>query len=200
VSAVLYNHNDQDFSENIIDKKSLEFFESKINKVENLLSRTVLWYNFHSMTERAAYPIFRLTEMIDTHLFEEKVDFLFENMLTRLRLSIAENLPRDQRERLSSLIFKHIYAELTSKKELSKERANILQNELINFARSEDEISILHDWLEGRDAKLAVYKLDISRKWSIARNIFTLKKLSLEQKKVVFDDIAKTDDSDKKVE
>lgn len=59
---------------------------------------------------------------------------------------------------------------------------------------------MLQDWLEGRDKALSCFELDISRKWSIARKVFTLSKLSLEQKKSVFDSIAKTDDSDKKVE
>lgn len=44
------------------------------------------------------------------------------------------------------------------------------------------------------------FELDISRKWNIARKAFTLKTLNLEEKKAIFDSIAKTDSSDKKVE
>lgn len=120
--------------------------------------------------------------------------------MTRLRLSIAENIQIEKRGELCSVIFKHIYADLTSKKDLSEERANILQNELISFASSEQEIAMLQDWLEGKDKALSGFELDISRKWSIARKVFTLNKLSKEEKKNVFDSIAKTDDSDKKVE
>lgn len=48
----------------------MAFFEGNINKVENLLSRTVLWYNISSMTERAVYPLSRFAYLIDTALFE----------------------------------------------------------------------------------------------------------------------------------
>lgn len=35
----------------------------------------------------------RYTDIINNYLFDEKADFLFENILTNLRLSIAQNLP-----------------------------------------------------------------------------------------------------------
>jgi hypothetical protein len=76
VSAVLYNHNDQDYSENIIDSKSLAFFETHLPKISDLLSRTVLWYQIRSMAERAAYPITKFTALVDKHIFGEKTDFL----------------------------------------------------------------------------------------------------------------------------
>ena len=73
VAAILYNHNDQDYCENIIDKRSLEFFEKNIGKVQNLLSRTVLWYNIQAMNVRGDYRLDKFTHLVDNALFDEKI-------------------------------------------------------------------------------------------------------------------------------
>lgn len=56
------------------------------------------------------------------------------------------------------------------------------------------------NWLEGKEASLVKIELDHSRKWNIGRKVYSLTKLSAEEKKAIFDNISKGDESDKKIE
>lgn len=109
-------------------------------------------------------------------------------------------MPIKKRHSHYSLIFNHIYSELTSGRLHSEERLNILTNELIAYAYTEAEKTILFDWLEGREAALKAIPLDNTRKWNIGRKVFTLLKLTVLQKEDVFNAIAAGDESDKKKE
>lgn len=59
---------------------------------------------------------------------------------------------------------------------------NILINQLIAYAYTEAEKTILLDWLEGREPSLKAVPLDTTRKWNIGRKVFTLLKLTVLQK------------------
>jgi hypothetical protein len=62
------------------------------------------------MCERGAYPICKFVALAERYIFGEKMEFLFENILCRLRNTITENLPIEKRAKQFSLIFNRIYS------------------------------------------------------------------------------------------
>lgn len=49
--AVILNYEDHSFVKCVIDKISLDFFSQNLNKINDLLSRTLIWKSFYDMVK-----------------------------------------------------------------------------------------------------------------------------------------------------
>ena len=49
VKAVLINYNDQTFCENILDPQSLLFFMANIDRITDIYTRSLVWFNIAQM-------------------------------------------------------------------------------------------------------------------------------------------------------
>lgn len=74
--AVLLNHKDETFAENIIDPVSLDFFMRNIDKIQDLFTRMMVWYNIQSMVNISKIPLLDYVTLIESKLFSEPSNFV----------------------------------------------------------------------------------------------------------------------------
>ena len=66
--------------------------------------------------------------------------------------------------------------------QLPKEQTNritILKGKLVNFAKTDDQKSLLLRWKNGKEEKLNGIDMTVGQKWSTVSKAFTIKSLSL---------------------
>lgn len=133
--------------ENIIDAVSLAYFVQNINHIDDVFTRTVVWYNIYSMVQLAQFKTAQFLNMIADKVFEEKANFLLEKVLGRGRQVLSSALPIPQRTQPANRLFTKIVNLLASiNPTADSERTQILINYLISFGVSEENRQILKDW------------------------------------------------------
>jgi hypothetical protein len=78
------------------------------------------------------------------------------------------------------MIWHMVYIELRAVDDTEKERITILQNQFIQYARSELELYNLQDWLYNKDPSLRKRTPDFKQKWNIVKKLYTHPGLSLQ--------------------
>lgn len=61
--AVLVNHEDWSFAQVVIDQTSLQFFVKNINKIKDLFTRMMVWYNIRSMVNIGRFRVIDYYEL-----------------------------------------------------------------------------------------------------------------------------------------
>lgn len=84
VKAILLNYNDQCFIENILDPQSLSFFRANISKVQDDLTRSLIWYTIAQMVKKSLMRVDGYTAFIIDNLFNEPLNFVLDQLLTEL--------------------------------------------------------------------------------------------------------------------
>ena len=135
--AILVNHKDYTFIENIIDPVSLDFFRKNIDKISDLLTRGLVWYNIRSRANLSYFPILDYVALIEDKLFQEPNHFIFEMILRNLLKCLTSFVPSDVGKPLRSKIFEIIYQNLVIIDVSETERIQILSDCYIKFASTE---------------------------------------------------------------
>ena len=112
VSAVLVNYNDYGYVENYIDQVSLQWFMANIGNIEDDLTRSCIWYNIGGMVRQSLVSVSEFATMVQVHLFEESIDFVFDKMLGQLLEFINAFTPKEEAIQLKTTIFNQIYSQL----------------------------------------------------------------------------------------
>lgn len=163
--AILVNHKDYTFIENIIDPVSLDFFKKNVDKIPDLLTRGLVWYNIRSMVNLSYFPILDYAALIEDKLFQEENNFIFEMILKNLLKCLTGFVPSDVGKPLRSKMFDIIYQKLVDIDAANTERTQILSDCYIKYANTETEILNLELWLKGTDAGLSDKTLNLDQKW-----------------------------------
>jgi aminopeptidase N len=136
-SAVLVNHQDETFAENIIDAVSLAYFRGNIDKIEDLFTRLMIWYNFRSMVNLSLIPIIDYVGFVKEKLFLEPSTFILEKILESLLFFLDKFIDQDLGNMLRSSVCQLIYQELQTTADELTERIQILQDYYVEYAHSE---------------------------------------------------------------
>ena len=76
--AVLLNYGDQTFARISFDKHSRSFFAENVNKIDDVLTRILIWKNFYDAVYSAKEPSTNFIDLFCRHIASEKSDAVFE--------------------------------------------------------------------------------------------------------------------------
>ena len=92
-SAILLNFEDYSFVKSVIDPVSLEFFKKNLDKITDILSRTLIWRSFYDMVKDAKMTAAKYLDIIVNSLANEPSDGIFETQLSYISMAISQYTP-----------------------------------------------------------------------------------------------------------
>ena len=104
--AILMNYEDHTFVKNNIDEVSREFFTNNLDKIDDILSRTLIWRSSFEMVKDAKITSKDFISFFFKNLQQEKSDSIFERQFDLISASIASYTPSKYREELFNEVFK----------------------------------------------------------------------------------------------
>ena len=149
--AVLVNHNDNGFFKYNMDKISLNWFLHNMYRIEDFLTRMIIWHHINELVKDARLRYDEYVENALKIVFLEPenliVSFVFEMLLIG-----GAYVPLQVRQSFHKIIFSEIHKQLKvlHQIESNKFRIMILKEQLITFASSEDDIDKLVKWKDNR--------------------------------------------------
>lgn len=98
--AVLLNYDDLTFAKVVIDQKSILYFKNNLNKIEDVLFRSMVWKNFYDMVRGGMLKSTDYIEILVNNLFGEKSDAILEENLNYALTVIEKYTPKNYRAEL----------------------------------------------------------------------------------------------------
>lgn len=194
--AILLNYQDHTFAKNNLDQTSRQFFADNLEKIKDVLSRTLVWRSFFDMVKDAKITSRDYLNFVVKNIGQEKSDSIFERQFDLIHAAITSYTPIPYREELGNIAFNLLLDLLKSTSPENKNRIVILKSKLTNFAFSGANKKVLIDWREGKFELLKEHPMTVVQEWSAVVGAFTLKDLSLEQKQALFASQKEKDNSD----
>jgi hypothetical protein len=148
------------------------------------------------MIKDAKMTSHEFVEVITNALAEESSDSIFERQFDFVHTAINHYTPQSKREELNSRMFKFIYDLIPKVHPDQQNRIVILKSKLVNFAYTNEEKTLLLDWMNDKDANLKDHPMTVGQRWSTVVKAFTLPTLTIEEKEAIFDAQKALDPSD----
>jgi hypothetical protein len=145
------NHNDNGFLKYNMDKVSLNWFLHNMYRIEDFLTRMIIWHHINELVKDARLRYDEYVENALKIVFLEPenliVSFVFEMLLIG-----GAYVPLQVRQSFHKIIFSEIHKQLKvlHQIESNKFRIMILKEQLITFASSEEDIDKLVKWKDNR--------------------------------------------------
>lgn len=76
-SGILLNYEDYSFVKNVIDPVSLKFFSENLEKISDILSRTLIWRTFFDMVKDGKMTSAQYVDIIEKNISNETSDSIF---------------------------------------------------------------------------------------------------------------------------
>lgn len=96
--AVLLNYEDHTFAKNNIDQTSRQFFADNLDKIQDVLSRTLVWRSFFDMVKDAKITSRDYLGFVVKNIGQEKSDSIFERQFDLIHAAITTYTPIPFRE------------------------------------------------------------------------------------------------------
>lgn len=148
--AVLLNYEDFSFVKIVIDKVSMNYFSNNLDKIKDILSRTLIWRSFFDMLKDAQITSTQYIEVFTKNITKEESDSIFEKQFDYIHAAINSCTPIKYRCELNEQLFNFTYNLLVQISEDKQNRIVILKNKLVSFARTAKTKHILLDWSNGK--------------------------------------------------
>lgn len=100
--AILLNYEDHTFAKNNIDQVSREFFSNNLEKIDDVLSRTLIWRSFFEMVKDAKITSRDFIDFVVKNISNEKSDSIFERQFDLMHAAISQYTPTPFREELNN--------------------------------------------------------------------------------------------------
>lgn len=194
--AILLNYEDHTFVKNNIDQVSRDFFSNNLSKIEDVLSRTLIWRSFFEMVKDAQITSADLIQFVIKNIANEKSDSIFEKQFDLMHSAIHAYTPSKYRQELSNRVFVHILDLIQTTAADQANRLVILKNKLTNFASNDESKKILLKWWSEEFVPLKAHPMTVGQQWSAVVKAFTIKDMSIEEKEAIFSKQNEKDSSD----
>jgi hypothetical protein len=189
------NYGDHGYVKVNIDAHSLIHLQKSVHLIQDDATRATIWYCFYKMTPEDLNPL-DFVEAVCNGLEKEKSDLGVEILLEYLAHVVQLFVPLKLRNLVRCKIFEKLYR-ITISTDLNQiNRILLLRTDLINFAKDDDHLDILKQWLEGTEPNLKDHKLRKNDKWHIVRNLYKSERISLEEKEKIYQTVYQQDPSD----
>lgn len=143
---------------NVIDKPSLSYFSNNLNKIKDILSKTLIWGTFYGMIKDGEFKSNDYLDLISKFIVQENSDGIFETQFDYLFNSINTYTPIKYRNGLNDKVFDFVLNLLAdSTLNLSPNRLVVLKNKLLSFAQSENATQVILSWFRGQNEKLKAH-------------------------------------------
>jgi hypothetical protein len=143
--GVLVNLDDEGFVKYRPDPVSLAYFRANINKIEDQVTRMLIWHHFNELVRDSILHVKDYTDTALENIFNEKEDrickFVF-NFLQESSLFQKKEVLKVQRDLIFKAVYNHLVS-LTGEEQIKSNRAIILRNQLVRFPVTEDQIHTL---------------------------------------------------------
>lgn len=132
--GVLLNYEDHTFVKNNIDETSRVFFADNLQKINDVLTRTLIWRSFFDMVKDAKITSKDYIDFVLKNIAVEKSDSIFERQFDLVHGAITTYTPIKYREKFGNIIFKNLLKLLQNTPAENKNRIVILKSKLPGFA------------------------------------------------------------------
>ena len=103
--AVLPNFGDHTFAKVCIDPVSLSFFRKNFGRIDDSLTRAMLWSIFFNMVSEARIPSTEFVEFFISNIAQEGCEGVFTNQFDAVWNAIGKFTPYQYREELGDRVF-----------------------------------------------------------------------------------------------
>lgn len=187
--AVLINAEGQDFVKVTFDTKSLDFFSKNLNKIDNMLSRMVIWHYLNETVRDASLKVASFVDTALSLIFDETEDSIFNFEFNFLELCTSSYLPIPQRAAVRAKIYNRLIVRLQENvPEVidTPNRLTMIKDRLPIFATSDAQIDFLEQWRTG--TALVDFPITLSQAWNVVKLYHTSTTASAEKKAAVLAD------------
>jgi aminopeptidase N len=192
-TAILLNINDYAFAKIRLDEKSLHAFQKNLNKVNDSLTRMIIWRSFWDMVLDGMTSPKEYINLVLAQLPAEKNEIIITGALLYSFSAISNYIPKEHKKAESSLLFDMALERLKS--ETSNNTKKSVLNYIIQFACKMEHKKMLIQWLkEGTGIAEAV--LTQGNRYSILTKIYADKDFTLEEKQKLLESELEKDKSD----
>ena len=194
--AIVLNYFDEAYIKVRLDPISVSFFKQNLSRVDDELTRAIVWRALWDMLRDGQLPSIDFVEIVAGALSQEKSDSILSNILAFTEGAIRIFTPQKLRSLLYYRVFDSLYHSLVDLDITNINRVVLLRNWLIFTADDPRHVQIVLDWFNGKHKSLSKIELGLKDKWSIVRLAFREKNLSKAEKEEYFNEVAKIDSSD----
>eukprot|EP01017_Pseudomicrothorax_dubius_P017678 TRINITY_DN1985_c0_g1_i2.p1 TRINITY_DN1985_c0_g1~~TRINITY_DN1985_c0_g1_i2.p1 ORF type:complete len:643 (-),score=139.05 TRINITY_DN1985_c0_g1_i2:72-2000(-) len=181
-SAILINYGDQAYMKIRLDEKSRDFFLGNLAKIEEQLTRSIIWVTLWNMVRDTHLSAVDFIGVVIDNISLETDPSVLSLILNYTSVGLEAYVPVEQAQQylLREKLFNVLRTMLISEKDLPT--ITMLKRYLIAFARGEDAYDYLHRWISGSLDEFSHVDLGVDTKWSIIATIFRSVNLPLERK------------------
>ena len=156
--AVILNYEDHSFVRNVIDKPSMSYFSNNLDKIKDILSKTLIWGNFYGMIKDGELKSHDYFDLISKFIVQEESDGIFETQFDYLFNAINTYTPIKLRNELNDKVFNFVLNLLTDALiKLGENRLVVLKEKLVRFAQTNDTTKVVLSWLKGEYEQLKAH-------------------------------------------
>ena len=190
---VYANYGDWDYVKDFLDNKSMEYLLKNIGKVDDVLTRHMIYGSLWQMVRDAELSPKKMLELIFDNMPKEKDLFLMERLFLRIKAMLTYYVSDSLHDEYCRKFFQMALKMLNSKTNL--ESKNLWFNLLVFSASDAKNKDILVSILNN-DKSFPDFELDQDKRWGI---IAKLNSLGHENSKNIIESERKIDKSDRGV-
>ncbi|KRX11163.1 hypothetical protein PPERSA_10930 [Pseudocohnilembus persalinus] len=194
--AVLLNYEDETFIKILLDQHSIEFFKKNLCKVQDLLTRTLIWRSFYDMVRDGKLNSEEYIDIFIQNISKEQSDEIIGSQFSFMTVALHSLTPKKFQEQLGDKLFNFTIKYLSEVDKNNTNKVVSIKKNLPSFAFSEDSLDQLVQWYNKKHSILNDFEIGLSAEWSIIKKIHQSPKFSLEEKNKYFDLQAEKDQSD----
>ena len=192
VHAVIINHDEHAFCKVRFDKDhpncSLTFFEQNLHKVDNYLTRAVVWRHLWSLVEDCQLSPLSYYQFAVKQLPQETVEGSISLAIGHLTTLVGSYFPPALIPGTKKMVFEMLLQLL--KTTTSETLRSTIVDKIFNFVSDEEHAKIVHSWNESEKIVIEgehIFDLKAGQRYTIVSRLFKLKYLTQDQKDQVLE-------------
>jgi aminopeptidase N len=109
VKAIIINHDAHAYSKILFDQRTLDTFETDMNRISDALTRALIWRNVWNQVREAKFSSVQFFNMVLKSIQSETVEQIIVYVLSILNVVIKSYLPHQVREESARKLFELLF-------------------------------------------------------------------------------------------
>ncbi|KAL4510727.1 hypothetical protein ABPG72_004881 [Tetrahymena utriculariae] len=194
--AVLLNYADQGYIKINFDDISFHFFKKNVNKINDILTRTLIWGVFYDLVRDGKISSEEYVDIFIGNIPNEQSEDIITNQVENLTQLYSHYTPEKYKLPLGERVFNFLLKYLLSIPKDNKNRIICVRDSLDSFARTDAHITKLVNWFKGEDQDLKHIEIGLALSWRIVALAHKIKKYTREEKNDLYKIQKERDPSD----
>lgn len=194
--AVMLNYNDQSFVKLLLDDASLVFYKANLHKIQDELTRTLIWRSFFDMARDGKLSSEEYIDIFISAIGKETSDENIKTSFMYIEGALLNFTPKKYQEILSKRLFDFSLEFLLQTDPSNQNRMLIIRDKVVSFARDIPSIRVLVDWYHSKNESLKAYPIGLQNQWSIVSKVNKKNEFTNEEKDAILKEQTTVDPTD----